>query len=205
MNERKKDKKKRRDQNNFKQISSSQPLSFDINMILLKSKIINPKFEETLNRYNNGITNYTITCPCCNSSNLITHGYYKRSVIFKLNNILSTKKITIKRVKCKECGHTHALIPMDIIPYKQVLLSIIITCIYDEQYFNSTFFSYDVRQKWIKQYKYFLPYIRTILNQVKDIYNKIKNNFNNFYNEFYLKTNKILFMIRKSNFNIGLL
>ena len=174
-------------------------------MILLNSRIINPKFYQTLQLYDNGLTNYLIKCPCCDSTNLVTHGYYKRNVIFEYNNQLIIKRITIKRVKCKNCKHTHALLPMDIIPYKQVLLSIIITCIYDEEYFNSTFFSYDVRQKWIKQYKYFLPYIRTILNRSDNIFSTIKNNFNEFYQQFYLKTNKILFMLRYGFFNVGLL
>ncbi len=174
-------------------------------MILLNSRKINPKFYETLQLYNNGLTNYLIKCPCCGSTELISHGYYKRNVIFEYNSQLVTKRITIKRVKCKNCKHTHALLPIDIIPYKQVTLSVIITCIYNENYFNSTIFSYEVRQKWIKQYKYFLPYIRTILNHSNKIFLIIKDNFNKFYQQFYLKTNKILFMLRKGNFNIGLL
>lgn len=174
-------------------------------MILLNSKIINPKFTATLDRYNDGKTNYLIKCPCCHSTELVSHGYYKRNVIFEFNNQLIIRRITIKRVKCKKCNKTHALLPIDIIPYKQVVLSVILNCLYDEEYFNSTFFSYDVRQKWIKQYKYFLPYIRTILNQKYNIFNIIKENFNNFYQEFYMKTQKILLMTRKGNFNIGLL
>lgn len=174
-------------------------------MILLNSKIINPKFSETLDRYNDGKTNYLIKCACCHSTELFSHGYYKRNVIFEFNNQLIIRRITIKRVKCKKCNKTHALIPIDIIPYKQVVLSVILNCLYDEEYFNSTFFSYDVRQKWIKQYKYFLPYIRTILNQKDNIFNILKENFNNFYQEFYMKTQKILLMTRKGNFNIGLL
>ena len=174
-------------------------------MILLNSRIINPKFYETLQLYNNGLTNYIIKCPCCGSIDLVSHGYYKRKVIFEYNNIIRVKIITIKRVKCKNCNHTHALLPMDIIPYKQVVFSIIVRCIYDENYYNLTSFSYEVRQKWIKQYKYFLPYIRTILKQKEKIYLIIKSNFNKFYHQFYLRTNKIIFMLRKSSFNIGLL
>lgn len=174
-------------------------------MILLNSKIINPKFSETLQLYNNGLTNYLIKCPCCGSTELISHGYYKRNVIFESCNQLITKRITIKRVKCKNCKHTHALLPIDVIPYKQATFSIIITCLYDENYFNFTFFSYDVRQKWIKQYKYFLPYIRTILNHSNKIFSIIKRNFNEFYHQFYLKTKKIIFMLRSGNYNIGLL
>lgn len=174
-------------------------------MILLNTKIINQKFSKTLKLYNNGVTNYIIKCPCCDSTDLISHGYYERNVIFEDDNQLISKRIIIKRVKCKNCRHTHALLPMDIIPYKQVTFSIIITCIYDEDYFNSTFFSYEVRQKWIKQYKYFLPYIRTILNQTDKIFWNIKNDFNKFYHQFYIKTNKILFMLRSGYYNVGLL
>lgn len=177
-------------------------------MILLKnkkSKHFHVDFIENLDAYADGNTNYEIKCPHCNSTNLITHGYYKRTVIYESNNSILSQRITIKRVKCKECNKTHALLPFDIIPYKQVIFSIIINCLYNDDYFNLTFFSFDVRLKWKKQYKLFFPYIKTILNNSSNIYNEIMKNFSGFFEEFYIKTKKILFLLRKSIYNVGFL
>lgn len=176
-----------------------------MNYDTIKFKKINPEFSETLKMYNNGKTNYLIKCPCCESTDLVCHGYYKRKVSFKFNNIIISRKITIKRVKCKSCHHTHALLPMDIVPYKNATLSIIINCIFNDKFFYDSSFSYDVREKWIKQFKCFLPYIKTMITNKDKIYENFKKNFNEFYHQFYLKTNKILFMFRKAFFNVGLL
>lgn len=177
-------------------------------MILLKNKKSNNfhvSFDENLDLYDEGKCNCDIKCPYCNSNNLISHGYYQRTVIYDINNSFISKRVTIKRVKCKDCNKTHALLPFDIVPYKQVILSVIINCLYDDDYFNSTNFSYDTRMNWFKQYKIFLPFIKTVLDNCSNIYLKIKENFSRFYEEFYIKTKRILFLIRFGIFNIGLL
>ena len=56
-----------------------------------------------------------IECPCCGSDKLISYGSYERNVIVYSEYF----KIKIKRVMCKECGKTHALIPYFLIPYYQ--------------------------------------------------------------------------------------
>ncbi len=56
-----------------------------------------------------------IECPHCKSDNLIRYGSYKRNIGI-LGNYF---KIKIKRVKCKNCNCTHALIPSFIMPYFQ--------------------------------------------------------------------------------------
>ena len=56
-----------------------------------------------------------IECPCCSSDKLIGHGSYERNVII----YNECRRIKIKRVMCKECGKTHALIPYFLIPYYQ--------------------------------------------------------------------------------------
>lgn len=182
----------------------SLPLSCDIVMILLNSKKCNTNFNDLLNLYDNGNSNCQISCPCCNSSDLICHGYYNRIVIFEIDGSFIQKNITIKRVKCKHCSKTHALLPMDIIPYKHAILSVIINCLDDVDYFYNSPFSFDTRHKWFKQYNFFLPYIKSLLFS-SNIFQNIKANFFNFYYQFYFKTHKILFMLRKGNFNIGLL
>ena len=56
-----------------------------------------------------------IECPCCGSDKLTFHGSYERNVII----YNECRRIKIKRVMCKECGKTHALIPYFLIPYYQ--------------------------------------------------------------------------------------
>ena len=56
-----------------------------------------------------------IECPCCGSDKLISYGSYERNVIVYSEYF----KIKIKRVMCKDCGKTHALIPYFLIPYYQ--------------------------------------------------------------------------------------
>ena len=55
-----------------------------------------------------------LKCSCgCQEFNI--HGVYERNIID--NN--EEYKIKIKRVKCKGCGKTHALLPVFILPYYQ--------------------------------------------------------------------------------------
>lgn len=61
----------------------------------------------------------TIRCPTCRHSGcLIKHARYKRT--FRLP--ASTVTISILRVLCKECGHTHAVLLCEFVPYSQILL-----------------------------------------------------------------------------------
>lgn len=59
---------------------------------------------------------HLLECPSCRQSACCTiHGYYSR------NYILQGKSTPLRicRVKCKCCGHTHALIPSFLVPYCQ--------------------------------------------------------------------------------------
>ena len=62
------------------------------------------------------------TCPnskCEAKSQFVRHDYYERNNISVQNKKFNYSKIKILRVKCKSCGKTHAILPGDIIPYKQ--------------------------------------------------------------------------------------
>ena len=61
----------------------------------------------------------TLKCPSCKHSGcLIKHARYSRT--FRMSN--SAVTINIVRVLCKECGHTHAILLCNFIPYSQILL-----------------------------------------------------------------------------------
>lgn len=59
-------------------------------------------------------------CPSCHSNgNLIPHDSYQRNIIDFTNGKTTYRKISIKRLKCLSCGHTHAVLPDIIVPYAQ--------------------------------------------------------------------------------------
>ncbi len=61
-----------------------------------------------------------IKCSCGCIGCLIKYGKYKRNIIRNGKK----EKINIQRLLCKRCNKTHALLPLEVVPYKQ-------TCIYD--------------------------------------------------------------------------
>lgn len=62
---------------------------------------------------------HQLTCSCGHSACLSIHGYYKRSVKFCGESV----HLRICRVRCSECGATHALLLSSIVPYSRILLS----------------------------------------------------------------------------------
>lgn len=62
---------------------------------------------------------HQLTCSCSHSACLSIHGYYRRSL--KLPS--GTVRLRVCRVKCSECGTTHALLLSSMVPYSQVPLS----------------------------------------------------------------------------------
>lgn len=62
-------------------------------------------------------------CPCCHSKdNCIFHSFYERNLIDFIQETTVYHKISVTRVKCQSCGHTHAILPDLIIPYGQYSL-----------------------------------------------------------------------------------
>lgn len=58
------------------------------------------------------------TCPSCGSSgNCRIHAYYGRRLTDLVHNTPTASSITVLRLVCSSCGHTHAVLPDLIIPY----------------------------------------------------------------------------------------
>lgn len=164
-------------------------------MIILNDKKVN-SFQQILDNYENSLNNPYIVCPSCGSSKLIKWGTYTRYVCYIDNNILNYKCINIKRVKCKGCGHTHSLLPSFIVPYKIYTLDVILSSII---YKDLTFtISYDVIDKWNKQFNEFLPYLKTMFkNQDKYlIIEKFIKDIKYYYKLFFKSFRKILMMTK---------
>jgi len=62
---------------------------------------------------------HQLTCPCGVTGLLKVHGYYYRSVKLPTGKT----RLSITRLKCESCHKTHAILPMIIIPYSQVLMA----------------------------------------------------------------------------------
>ena len=171
-------------------------------MIILNDKKSNNFFKNILYKYENSLNIPYIVCSICGSSKLIKWGSYTRNVCYIDNNILKNKCIIIRRVKCKGCGHTHALLPSFIIPYKIYLLDVILNSLI---YKDSTLtISFDVIDKWNKQFNKFLPYLKTMLKK-QDKYLIIKTllkDIKYYYNLFFKSFRKILMMTRHMIINM---
>lgn len=61
-----------------------------------------------------------VPCPKCGKTHLIPmESSYSRKIIFKVENILIKLNITVPRLKCTNCGSTHAVLPSFCVPFKQ--------------------------------------------------------------------------------------
>ena len=89
-------------------------LSIKNTMIIIK---LSSKIKHiTENQYKNIIQSLNfdeLSCPKCNSKGLRVHASYSRYVDF----FKRSHKITIQRLRCPECGSTHAVLIEDMIPY----------------------------------------------------------------------------------------
>ena len=79
-----------------------------------------------------------LSCPKCNSKGLRAHASYSRYVdIFKRSH-----KVTIQRLRCHECGSTHAVLIEDMIPYSIASYSLIVEVIADMDFLESSHAAY---------------------------------------------------------------
>lgn len=66
-------------------------------------------------------------CPSCGAhGKCLVHGHYQRWIIDFEGGKPHQEQVTITRVKCSSCGHTHALIPDLFIPYGQYSLTFVL-------------------------------------------------------------------------------
>lgn len=61
---------------------------------------------------------HSLECSCGHSACLSIHAYYQRGVATPAGVIM----LWICRVKCSECGHTHALLLSSMVPHSRVAL-----------------------------------------------------------------------------------
>lgn len=90
--------------------------AFMITLFYENDKLFN---QDTYDNIVSQIDLLTLECPTCHHSGcLIKHARYNRT--FRVSHSVITVKII--RVLCKECGHTHAILLCDFVPYSQILI-----------------------------------------------------------------------------------
>ena len=78
--------------------------------------LTNEKYQEFVS----GLEIHRIFCSCGHAGCLVRHGYYRR----KLKTADGTVTLRILRVRCKECGRTHAILPECVVPYSRIPVDI---------------------------------------------------------------------------------
>lgn len=95
-------------------------------MITIKTENYNLISQDFYNKTIDSLDLNLIMCTCGHSGCLIRYGSYKRNV--QLKDELIT--LTIVRVYCTACGHTHALLLSSLVPYSQIPLNVQISAIH---------------------------------------------------------------------------
>lgn len=94
-------------------------------MITIKTENYNHISQDFYNKIIDSLDLTLISCTCGHSGSLIRHGSYKRKIPLK-DRIIT---LTVVRVYCKHCGHTHALLLSSFVPYSQIPLTVHISSI----------------------------------------------------------------------------
>ena len=95
-------------------------------MITIKTENYNLISQDFYNKIIDSLDLNLISCTCGHSGCLIRYGSYKRNVQLKDEKIT----LTVVRVFCTVCGHTHALLLSSIVPYSQIPLNLHISVIH---------------------------------------------------------------------------
>ena len=169
-----------------------------------KIKKISKKIKDILKEYVECTYFHGIKCPHCGSDNYIFWGGYDRNIYYIDDGKIIHKILHIKRIKCKDCGKTHALLPEYIVPYMQALLDVILAAINDDDISDQIPFSFETINNWKRKYrKLFLPYLKTMFSNENNIINKIFEDIFGTYERFYYVNKKILMMTHKGIFNMA--
>lgn len=153
--------------------------------------------KQEIKRYEKECNYGYIECPCCGSDKLTFHGSYERNVII----YNECRRIKIKRVMCKECLKTHALIPYFLIPYyqheKTFIYRVCIEKILKEvgicELALSVKISRQILYQWMKRFLMHLKYLLTaLLKELKPSLEYLINESQS--DDLYERVNKMYFL-----------
>ena len=97
-------------------------------MITLKVDKLNREISQKLyDEIIESVDIHLLECTC-KRHNMVVHGYYSRNIKTHNGNV----ELVILRVRCKECGKTHAVLISFIVPYQSIEMSVRIEIITDK-------------------------------------------------------------------------
>lgn len=89
-------------------------------MITLKVDKLNREISQKLyDEIIESVDIHLLECTC-KRHNMVVHGYYSRNIKTHNGNV----ELVILRVRCKECGKTHAVLISFIVPYQSIEMSV---------------------------------------------------------------------------------
>ena len=142
-----------------------------------------------------------LECPHCKSDKLIGHGSYQRNVIINNHDL----KIKIKRVRCKNCGRTHALIPYFLVTYFQhektliyrVCIELILKHLGICELANQVEVSRQILYQWKKRFLRHVAYLLTTFPNQRTLKSTLKYLLNESLSEdLYEQRNQMYFLKR---------
>lgn len=89
-------------------------------MITVRTENYNYISQDFYNKTIDSLDLNFISCTCGHSGCLIRYGSYRRNIQLPDQVLL----LSIVRVYCKACGHTHALLLSSMVPYSQIPLAL---------------------------------------------------------------------------------
>jgi hypothetical protein len=77
-----------------------------------------------------GLQFHRLTCSCGHSACLSVHAYYTRGILLPDG----LHHLRVCRVRCSECGRTHAILPSSLVPYDRISLpdQYTVVCAYED-------------------------------------------------------------------------
>lgn len=118
------------------------------------------KLDRLIDEYEKTINYEYMECPKCKSNKLVGYGSYKRNIVINEE----TRVIRIKRVQCKNCKCTHAIIPEYIKPY----------FVYESSYIDFCMLLIKIRRKTKKEIERIFGISRQIIRKWEIRFNKHK-------------------------------
>lgn len=201
---------------------SLQILKGNQNMITPNNNIMIIDFNVNFNTYEEKILNnygfFSYLCPKCGANHSFSrHGTYERNISFFSRDNICNDKIKILRLKCASCESTHAILPVDVIPYciysYSIMMKIVTDFFVDEKRMldlaNKYNISFQLIYSFISKLNRFSKdciYVLRILSllgnifnpTIKDILVKINDySFNNSFQKIFLCETNWMFLMNK--------
>lgn len=140
------------------------------------------------------------SCPCCYAKNqLIKYGTYQRNISILVDENIENYRVSVQRIMCKSCGHTHALLPNFVVPYK-IMALFSITQIVQKATISSVCKLSEIINLSITMIYTYIALVLAFFNDFKIFNNSQKNTYIKNFNEKYFLTN----CINLSNFDFRL-